>query len=60
MKLSDKLLPHGLGGLKAAMTVRGFRGGVCRAPLAFDPSAVRQIESALVDAGLLLSASRNQ
>lgn len=60
MKLSDKLAPHGLGGLKAAMTVRGFRGGVCRAPLAFDPSAVRQIESALVDAGLLLSASRNQ
>lgn len=58
MRLTDRLAPYGLGGLKSAMTVRGFRGGVCRPPLAVDPTAVRHIESALADAGLLLPASR--
>lgn len=58
LRLSDLLAPYGLGGLKAAMTVRGLRGGVCRPPLAFDPSAVRHIETVLADTGLLLPASR--
>jgi 4-hydroxy-2-oxoglutarate aldolase len=58
LRLSDLLAPYGLGGLKAAMTVRGLRGGMCRPPLAFDPSAVRLIESALADAGLLAPALR--
>jgi len=55
-RLSERLAPFGLGGIKAAMTVRGFRGGVCRAPLQFDPAAVRQIESALAEAGLMATA----
>ncbi|MBK6312813.1 MAG: dihydrodipicolinate synthase family protein [Blastocatellia bacterium] len=58
MRLTDQLAPYGLGGLKAAMTVRGLRGGMCRSPLAFDPTAVRLIESALADAGLLTPALR--
>lgn len=58
LRLTDLLAPFGLGGLKAAMTVRGLRGGVCRPPLAFDPTAVRLIESALAESGLIAPASR--
>ena len=50
--LSARIAPLGLGGLKAAMTVRGYRGGICRQPLSFDFSAMRQVETALSDAGL--------
>jgi hypothetical protein len=35
------------------MTVRGYRGGICRQPLAFDFKAMRQIETALEQAGML-------
>lgn len=51
-RLSARLAPHGLGGLKAAMTARGYRGGICRQPLAFDFKAMRHIEAALAEAGL--------
>jgi 4-hydroxy-2-oxoglutarate aldolase len=51
-RLSARLAPHGLGGLKAAMTVRGYRGGICRPPLAFDFKAMRDVEAALAEAGL--------
>jgi 4-hydroxy-2-oxoglutarate aldolase len=54
--LATNLAPHGIGGLKAAMTVRGYRGGICRQPLAFDFTAMRQIETALEQAGMLARA----
>ena len=50
--LAARLAPHGIGGFKAAMTVRGYRGGICRQPLAFDFKAMRDVESALSEAGL--------
>ena len=51
-RLSVRLSPYGLGGLKAAMSARGYRGGVCRSPLAFDRSARPHIDAALAEAGL--------
>lgn len=51
-RLSTRLAPYGLGGLKAAMTVRGYRGGICRQPLAFEFSAMRHVEAALEESGL--------
>jgi 4-hydroxy-2-oxoglutarate aldolase len=45
--LSRQLAPFGLGGLKAAMSLRGYRGGLPRAPLAFDPATVPNIKAAL-------------
>lgn len=51
-RLTARLAPLGLGGLKAAMTVRGYRGGICRQPLTFDFKAMRDVEAALADAGL--------
>ena len=51
-RLSARLAPHGLGGLKAAMTVRGYRGGICRPPLVFDFKSMRDVEAALAEAGL--------
>ncbi len=52
-RLSSRLGPHGLGGLKAAMTVRGYRGGICRQPLIFDfKVGMRDVEAALAEAGL--------
>lgn len=51
-RLSARLAPFGLGGLKAAMTVRGYRGGICRPPLAFDFKSMRDVEAALSEAGL--------
>jgi 4-hydroxy-2-oxoglutarate aldolase len=50
--LAARLAPHGLGGLKAAMTVRGYQGGICRPPLSFDFKAMREVEAALSEAGL--------
>jgi 4-hydroxy-2-oxoglutarate aldolase len=51
-RLAARLAPHGIGGLKAAMTLRGYRGGICRQPLAFEFKAMRDVESALSEAGL--------
>lgn len=51
-RLGARLAPYGIGGLKAAMTVRGYRGGICRQPLTFDFKAMRDVEAALVEAGL--------
>jgi 4-hydroxy-2-oxoglutarate aldolase len=51
-RLSTLLAPYGLGGLKAAMTVRGYRGGICRQPLTFDFKAMRHVETALAEVGL--------
>ncbi|HQR37483.1 MAG TPA: dihydrodipicolinate synthase family protein [Blastocatellia bacterium] len=51
-RLSARLSPLGIPGLKAAMTVRGYAGGICRQPLSFDFKAMRDVESALAEAGL--------
>ena len=51
-RLSSLLAPYGLGGLKAAMTVRGYRGGICRQPLTFDFKSMRHVEAALAETGL--------
>lgn len=51
-RLAARLAPHGIGGLKAAMTLRGYRGGICRQPLAFEFKAMRDVESALSESGL--------
>jgi dihydrodipicolinate synthase/N-acetylneuraminate lyase len=51
-KLSARLSPFGLGGIKAAMTVRGQRGGQPRQPLAFYPASLPEIEAALAEADL--------
>lgn len=52
-RLSARLSPLGIGGLKAAMTARGYCGGVPRQPLGFDPLATSAVRSALAEAELL-------
>jgi 4-hydroxy-2-oxoglutarate aldolase len=45
--LAARLGPFGLGGLKAAMALRGYRGGEPRHPLLFDPKNLPTVESVL-------------
>lgn len=51
-RLSARLAPYGIAGLKAAMTLRGMQGGSCRRPLGIDRSAMPVIESALAESGV--------
>ncbi|MBI4608527.1 MAG: dihydrodipicolinate synthase family protein [Candidatus Rokubacteria bacterium] len=45
---------HGIGGLKAALDLQGFYGGLCRAPLSTpDGDAIEEIKEVLAAAGLL-------
>jgi 4-hydroxy-2-oxoglutarate aldolase len=45
---------HGVAGVKAAMTLAGFRGGIPRRPLLpLEPARVRALESLLIAEGLL-------
>jgi 4-hydroxy-2-oxoglutarate aldolase len=45
---------HGVAGVKAAMTLAGFRGGIPRRPLlALEPAQVRALKTLLVAEGLL-------
>jgi 4-hydroxy-2-oxoglutarate aldolase len=46
-RLAARLGPFGLGGLKAAMEIRGYVGGAPRHPLVFDRKYVPQLESIL-------------
>jgi 4-hydroxy-2-oxoglutarate aldolase len=48
-RLAARLAPFGLGGLKAAMAVRGYRGGAPRHPLVFDPANQPRIEAILLE-----------
>jgi dihydrodipicolinate synthase/N-acetylneuraminate lyase len=51
-RLAARLSPFGIGGFKAAMTARGYRGGLPRQPLAFYPASLPEIEAALAEAEL--------
>jgi 4-hydroxy-2-oxoglutarate aldolase len=48
-RLASRLAPFGLGGLKAAMALRGYRGGEPRHPLVFDESNRARIEAILLE-----------
>jgi 4-hydroxy-2-oxoglutarate aldolase len=56
MMLADRGVAgrHGIGGLKAALDLQGFYGGLCRAPLGTpDADAIDEIKEVLASAGLL-------
>jgi 4-hydroxy-2-oxoglutarate aldolase len=48
-RLAARLGPFGLGGLKAAMARRGYRGGEPRHPLVFDPENLPLVEAVLAE-----------
>jgi 4-hydroxy-2-oxoglutarate aldolase len=46
-RLAARLAPFGIGGLKAAMTLRGYRGGEPRHPLVFDSENLPRLQAVL-------------